>query len=195
MIRALEAIPTPYVLLTLEDFFLRSKVDTGRIKALFDELQKKELRMLRLVPRPGPTTIIVRGCEYGAIAPSAPYRVSTQAAFWHVKTLRMLLVPGETAWEFEINGTKRSENIEGFAAVWRAALPYRHHVIERGKWFPWAAWQFRRLGIGVDLATRPAMTAREAARWILGKMVSGLLNQLPPKYRHALKSFARWAGW
>lgn len=194
MIRALDTVSTPYVLLTLEDFFLRRTVDTKRMMALLERVQRNQLRMLRLIPRPGPTTIIEAAREYGVIAANAPYRVSTQAAFWHVETLRQLLVPGESAWEFEVNGTKRSSEHQGFAAVWRAALPYRHHVVERGKWFPWAAWRFKRLGIGVDLAARPVMTNGETARWVISKMTGRLVVKTPKKLRSALKPLARRCG-
>lgn len=194
MIRALDAVGTPYVLLTLEDFFLRRTVDTKRIVALFEEVQRNQLRMLRLIPRPGPTTVVEAAREYGAIAADAPYRVSTQAAFWHVETLCQLLVPGESAWEFEVNGTKRSAEHRGFMAVWRAALPYRHHVVERGKWFPWAALRFKHLNIGVDLSARPVMTIGETARWVINKITGRLVIRTPKKLRHALKPLARRCG-
>jgi hypothetical protein len=195
MLRALEAARTPYVLLTLEDFFLRRAVDTGRILSLFEDVQRQDVRMLRLIPRPGPTEPIAVGAEYGAIAPDAPYRVSTQAAFWHVETLRSLLVPGESAWEFEWKGSARGAAVPGFFAVGKAALPYRHHVIERGKWFPWEARRFQRLGIGVDLAARPVMTRAEASRWLIGKALTPVVVRLPRWGRRLLKPIARRLGW
>ena len=194
LLGALDAIGTPYVLLTLEDFFLRSGVDTSRVTRLFDQVQQLNLKMLRLVPRPGPTDPFIQGREYGAIGPDASYRVSTQAAFWQVATLRRLIVEGETAWEFEVNASRRSVDERDFVAVWRPALTYRHHVIERGKWFPWAAWRFKRLGIGVDLTARSVMTSGEALRWILGKSAHPVVQRLPRTLRLALKPMARWLG-
>ncbi len=194
MIRALDAIDSPYVLLTLEDFFLRKEVDSARILALFEEVQRKQLRMLRLIPRPGPTTVIPGVSEYGAIASTALYRVSTQASFWHVETLRQLLVIGETAWEFEVNGTKRSGEYDGFAAVWLDALPYWHHVVERGKWFPWDAWQFSRLDIGVNLSARSVMSMGETVRYAIHKTTGRYVARMPKKLRRALKPLARLLG-
>lgn len=191
--RSIDAVGTPYVLLTLEDFFIRRPVDSARILALFDEMQRRQLKMLRLIPRPGPTTA-VQNREYGAIEPGTPFSVSTQAAFWDVDTLRRLIVPGESIWEFELNGTMRKTDQHGFAAVWRDALPYRHHVVERGKWFPWSAWRFGRLGIGVDLSRRPLMTPGETTRWLIGKATKGLVEGLPPRTRQALKPWARRCG-
>jgi hypothetical protein len=132
--------------------------------------------------------------DYGAIAPDAAYRVSTQAAFWEVETLRRLLVPGESAWEFEVNGSKRSFSDGELLAVWRPALPYRHHVVERGKWFPWAAWRFGRLDIGVDLTARSVMTRSETIRWIIGKWAGPAVLRMPAGLRRALKPLARRCG-
>ena len=177
LLKALDVVDTPYVLLTLEDFFLRSTVDTPRVMDLYHEMQRKSLRMLRLIPRPGPTSSM-GNTEYGKIEANEPYKVSTQAAFWHTETLRELLLPGETAWQFETNGSLRSAKLDGFAALWREALPYSHHVIERGKWFPWDYWKFSRMNIGVDPAARPVMTAGETSKWIFRKIISILLRPI-----------------
>ena len=185
--RALDAVSTPYVLFTLEDFFMRRQINTSRITALFDDFTQSSLRMLRLASRPGPT-IHLEHMEYGGIEPSAAYRVSMQAAFWSVDTLRQLLVSGETAWEFEINASVRSAEMPGFVAVWQDALPYRHHVIERGKWFPWDYWKFRRMNIGVDPTARSVMTAGETSRWIIGKIFEPLVLRVPMRLRRVLSS-------
>jgi len=178
LLKALDGVETPYVLLTLEDFFLRQHVSTPRITALFDDFKQESLQMLRLTPRPGPT-IDLKHTKYGGIGPNAAYKVSTQAAFWSVATLQQLLVSGETAAEFEINASVRSAELAGFVAVWRQALPYRHHVVERGRWFPWDYWKFSQMDIGVDLAARPVMTAGETSRWIIRKIISPLYQRLP----------------
>lgn len=174
LLKALDAVDTPYILLTLEDFFLHRPVDTAVVVNLYYEMRQKSLNMLRLIPRPGPT-IAMGNTEYGGIALCAPYKVSTQAAFWRSETLRQLLVSGETVWQFEVNGSKRSAELGGFAAVWREALPYRHHVVERGKWFPWAYWKFSRMNIGVDPTARSVMTVSETTKWIIRKIISLLL--------------------
>jgi len=185
LLKALDAVDTPYILLTLEDFFLRRPVDTAGVMKLYHEMQQKSLSMLRLIPRPGPT-IVMGNIEYGGIAVGAPYKVSTQAAFWRSETLRQLLVSGETAWQFEVNGSKRIAELGGFAAVWRETLPYRHHVVERGKWFPWAYWIFSRMNIGVDPAARPVMTAGETSRWIIRKIISLLFQRVILRLRSVL---------
>jgi len=195
ILRALDAVGTPWVLFTLEDFFLRGPTDSARIAALFETARRDDLQMLRLIPRPGPTTRIDGNDAYGWIDVGAPFRVSTQAAFWRVDVLRELIVAGESIWQFELHGSERSVRFDRFAGVWRSALPYRHHVVERGKWFPWDAWRFRRLDIGVDLDARPVMSASEAARWLINKSTGPLIRRMPPGMRRALKPVARRLGW
>jgi hypothetical protein len=182
LLNALNTVGTPYVLLTLEDFFLRRKVCTPKVVALFDQLQQESLRMLRLTPRPGPN-FKLNSSEYGGIEPNAPYKVSTQAAFWEVETLKKLLTPGESAWEFEINASLRSVELTGFVAVWREALPYRHHVVEKGKWFPWDYWKFSRMNIGVKSSAREVMTTYETLMWILRKLVSPVVRHVRVRLR------------
>ena len=170
--------------MTLEDFFLRRTVCTPKIVALFNDFKRESLRMLRLIPRPGPT-IRLNNMEYGGIEPNAPYKVSTQAAFWEVETLRDLLIPGETAWEFEFNASARSVELTGFVAVWREALPYGHHVVEKGKWFPWDYWKLSRMNIRVDSTARQVMTTYETIMWIIRKLVSPVIQYVPVALRRA----------
>ena len=180
---ALERVRTPVVLLSLEDFFLRRRVDTNRILRLLDLMNAQNIPMLRLSPRPGPNKIWPGNEEIGVIEPGAPYRVSTQAALWRVSVLHALLSEGESAWEFERAGSRRSSHLDKFASVWAEAFPYRHHVIERGEWFPWSAKRFVREDIGVDLSARPVMSTRTAVSWI-GRKAMGPALRWASTMRH-----------
>ena len=168
---ALIHLNTPYVLLTLEDFFLRGPVSNKLVEQLLGQMRLNDLQMLRLVPRPGPSIAVPGFSLFGLISREAPYRVSTQASFWDVQTLRHLLVPGERALEFEVNASRLSRSSGTFASVWRPALPYRHHVVERCKWFPWEARRFSRMDIGVDLSARAIMPPLETMHWLCRKVL------------------------
>lgn len=129
--------------------------------------------------------------EYTEIAAGTPYRVSTQAAFWRVQTLRDLIAPGESAWQFEIHGSIRSARTAGFAEMKNDVLGYRHHVVERGKWFPWAYRKFVRMGIGIEPTAREVMSWAEAARWLLKKGLAPIYRSMPPKIRQAYQRVMR----
>ena len=115
------------------------------------------MNLLRLNPRPGPTRRIPNEYEFGILNANSPYRVSTQGSIWKKSHLRKILVEHESAWEFEINGTKRSAEYDSYFCVWKDCLSYGHHVVERGKWFPWELWKYKRKNIGIDLKARKSM--------------------------------------
>ena len=186
LIKSLEKINTPYVLFTLEDFFLRKNVDTKKINNLLDIFKKNSIDMLRLTPRPGPTQDS-NYQEFGIIDLDAPYRVSTQAAIWKVEVLKKLLVPGESAWEFEKNATIRSNTYSGFVSVWEDALPYGHHVVERGKWFPWDYSRLKKMNIGMENSKRPIMSIHESFVWGLRKFLSPLYQYFRLRLRNTGK--------
>lgn len=170
--RYLAQIPEPHILLCLEDFFFRQRVNTDSVALAYECFCRLEAHTLRLVCRPGPKRLMP-GSIVGEIPPGEAYRVSTQAAIWRKETLIKLICPGESIWQFEIQGSRRSDVLSsGFYGVKRDLIPYRHHVVERGKWFPWEAWRFGRMGIGCDFSRRQIMTSREAILWLLRKIIS-----------------------
>jgi hypothetical protein len=188
----LATLDTSYVLLMLEDFFLRRPVNTVQVVSCFEALLKLQGTMLRLTRRPSPDLPVASFPLIGQIKPGAPYRVSTQATIWHRQTLLNLMREGETIWQFEMHGSRRSDRMrDGFYSVWRSILPYDHHVIERGKWFRHEARRFGRMGIGCDFSRRPIMTRWEMVRWSFHKARSCLLELIPWEQRQPLVHFLR----
>lgn len=165
--RSLEMVETPYVLFMLEDFFLRSVVDSKLLQKNLDNMNRTSIEMLRLIPSKKKSIQGKSFLNYTNISLDESYRVSTQGAFWKLEVLKNLVRPGESAWEFEINGTKRSSLNQSskFFSVNKAVLPYGHHVVERGKWFPWEARRYKRANIGCDFSRRGVMSWWEAFLW------------------------------
>jgi hypothetical protein len=63
---------------------------------------------LRLLPAPGPDSAFMSDARLGTISCGAEYRASLQMAIWRKDVLHQLLLCGESPWEFEIQGSKRS---------------------------------------------------------------------------------------
>jgi hypothetical protein len=191
----LRQIETPRVLIVLEDFFLRERVGARRLLLLEGLAEQHDLACLRLVCRPGPRSEDRwnNSGELGVLHVDAAYRVSTQAAIWRRDVLEALLVPGESAWEFEMRGSARAAKLfpAGFLGVYRDALPYGHHVVERGQWFPWDAWYFGRMDIGCDFARRGVMPWRQATRWLGRKGKDIALEPCPIAWRASLRNLFR----
>lgn len=137
----LGALSYEYVLVVLEDFYLRSVVNTGYVLELLAYLREMDGAALRLIPRPPPQTVENVKLRVGECLEGLPYRVCTQAALWHRETLLMLLRREENIWQFEHNVQERAKGLRRrFYAVGRPALPYQgklfHHVVEKGRWIP-----------------------------------------------------------
>ena len=168
----LRQVPEPTVLLCLEDFFLRMPVNNDAVVRILHEFCQRDADMFRLVRRPGPTSLLPQ-YDFGPIDIGAPYRVSTQVAFWRKETLMDLIKSGESIWQFEHAGSLRSGiHPIGFYAVERDIVPYKHHVVERGLWFPWEAWYFGRMNIGCDFNRRKIMPFGMTLKWTLRKAAS-----------------------
>lgn len=190
--RQLQMIDTPYVLLCLEDFFFRRDVPTERLLSVFNLFRHMQGHMLRLVRNPGPDRAIPETSEFGVVDIGTPYRVSMQASVWRRETLAQLLSDRESIWEFEMSGSLRSAMFEeGFFTVYDSILPYDHHVVERGKWFPVDAKTFGRLHIGCDFSRRPIMTTAEFLSFKLRNYRSRVLSVLPSGTRQRVVRMAR----
>jgi len=174
----LNEIATDYVLLLLEDFFLCAQVRTSRFFEHLNALGKLDGKVLRLHPNPRPT-ISVRGFKtIGEQHRLAPFRVSLQASIWNKQALMDLLRDGESPWEFELNGTIRSQTQpRGLYCTWKTEFPYQQ-VVERGKWFWSAARHFQKLDIGCDFSAREVMDPITAARKVVVESLRRWRGQL-----------------
>jgi hypothetical protein len=164
----LDAIHSPYVIVLLEDFFLTGGVENPTVLSLLAEFANNGGNMLRLVPRPAPRVRASRKDVFGPCPPGAAYRVSLQATLWRIDVLRSLLQGTESAWEFEVRASERSNSYaDGFYSVYRPVIPCRTHVVEKGEWFWSEARRYRDADIGCDFSRRRVMSfGRHAAiRW------------------------------
>jgi hypothetical protein len=148
----LNLLPYEYILLSLEDFFLRKKVDQNIIDlALMWLHQNTYASSFRLNPLPRPT--ICNSSDplgVGEYSKAERYRVSTQAGFWRKKDLIQLLGGDRSPWEFELKPEPSASTQRHFGSCYQL-LPYRgiitHHVIEKGHWIPHEYFYFRLRGI------------------------------------------------
>jgi len=172
----------------MEDFFLRSRVDNTKIVNFLNHIVDNNVDMLRLIPRPGPNENLNIVDNVGNISFGTEYRVSGQAAFWNSSVLIDLLDKSESLWSFEVNATLRSGKYHNFQSVIKPVFTYKHHVIEKGKWFPWSAWKFSRMKVGVDLEARQVMSVFETFSWIIHKTFAPFWMKLPNVMRRSIKS-------
>jgi hypothetical protein len=130
----------------------------------------------------------------GEIAKEAPYRAALQAALWRVDTLRELLRPGESAWDFEGFASWRSNSLpEGFYSVWDHMLDY-YPVVTKGKWVQPGLAICRSEGLSVDRRARAVMNRGETLRWRASVGASALIGHIPWRWRRKVGDTLRGAG-
>jgi len=182
--QALRRLDQPYVLLVLDDLFLLKRVPSAEVVALLAWMIGSGANCLRLYPPPPPDQPY--DARVGIVSPGTIYRTSTVFSAWRKTTLLELLEPGESAWDFEIAGSARSDRLGGFYSTRRPAVSIVNGVI-KGKWRRDALQRVRALGADVDLAARPLMTPGEAALFRLKRVRSRLLLLLPAAYRRRVR--------
>lgn len=142
---ALSQIAEPRVLLMMEDAPLAGMVSNHAIAKLIEIFSSREMNYLNLKASPPPRQQI-KGQLVASIPSGALYRVAAVPSLWKKSVLLELLMDGETAWQFEIQGSRRSNGIPGFFVTGTKAFELLHCVI-KGKIDPRAE---RRLRIDGD---------------------------------------------
>lgn len=109
LLKALEMIPTDFVLYAQEDYWLQSPVVNQNIVDYLSYLESGSADYIRLYPAPGPDKILNEDERLGVIAQDSHYRASLQMALWRKETFKSLVLAEESPWQFEVNGSKRSQ--------------------------------------------------------------------------------------
>lgn len=190
VVRMVEHLNADYVLLFLEDFLIQRTVNTGAVDRLVRIARERQLGCLRLAaklplafPPSHPSDDFP---DLGVIAPGEPSRVSVQVAIWQINTLRRLLVPGLSAWEFETVGTQMSKYMsELFWATYEPAIVYTQ-AVEKGKWKPEGLAVCGEAGVEVDLDAREVFGEAELRRHYLD---AGVRYQSYEAKRSAIRHF------
>jgi hypothetical protein len=158
--KTLEKISQPYVIVLMEDYLLTGPVDTAMVERLIEYMESKRAACLRIFPCPGPDLPCADNQEIGEIRKGSAYRLSLQAAIWDKKILTELIRDGESAWELELNGTKRTNDLDVpfLSVTGLSPIPYYCTAVVKGKWVKEAVELCRKEGIKIDLKKRPAQT-------------------------------------
>jgi hypothetical protein len=185
---ALEALSEDYVLLTLDDLMLTEPVQTSILDDVFSWIAVTRPNCLRLTTPPPPDLVI--DDRFGRIEPGSLYRTGTIWSVWKREVLHDLLVPGETAWEFELEGSKRSDKYNDFYST-RKSVVHVANAIVRGKWDPRVLCILSRQGVISSTVKRLVMTRSEVLRYRASIFRSHLLYLLPSRYRRRIRQFVK----
>lgn len=107
--KSLEKVKTPYVLCTLDDFYIKSPVDVQTLNMCIEQMDKEEsIKLFTFGWQPGNNTPCTFSNRFEQRTRFAPYRVNAQISLWRVSYLKRIIKLYENPWEFELNGSFRS---------------------------------------------------------------------------------------
>ena len=109
LVRGLDAVRTPYVLMLCDDYFLFKGVDTARFLSRLSQMQAFGAANLRLIPNPKPgaanASPFGHGTDLFRYKPLTAYSIATQSGIWERGFLRSLADGRASIWEFERYGS------------------------------------------------------------------------------------------
>lgn len=188
IIKSINQIQCEYVLFWVDDAFLKFKVDTGNVINIVDWFIESRSEFLRMRPNPKPKKWFENGI--GRLVPGQAYRVSLFATLWNINTLKEILIPGETAWEFELNGSERSQKFHQFYCTKKEVFEYWHGV-ERGVWIRPTAKALEKCGYSLDFERRNCMSRCAHFGLIYRLLKSKVLHVIPERRREDALRFVR----
>ncbi len=154
-----------WVLFWLEDWVLSAPLETTRLVSWIRAAQMERAAYLRPISIHPLVFSREGGEEIGEIPKRSRYRISMNIAVWNKQALLRLLRPGETIWDIERRGSRRSDELED-----RFVAPTIHvrrnppvsymHLVVKGKLRREAREFLKREGLELWLAKRPVERLR-----------------------------------
>lgn len=107
LVKAIDQISTPYVLMLCDDYYLNQAVDTQLILKRLDQIIRHGAANLRMIPnpKPGAGNTVGQVEDLYEYKKNTAYCVATQAGFWAKDFLRRLAASSASIWEFERFGS------------------------------------------------------------------------------------------
>ena len=164
LIKALDRIPERHILFIFDDFFVRD-VDTALAQRLMSRCAAEDWPYLTLHPNNYMQEAIEDGIR--RISDHGVYRCTLVYAMCRKDFLLGLLRPGESAWDFEIEGGARARDVRLLSTSQRV---FRHyHLLRKGKWMrPGYPILSRRYALDRTrpIETRIEYLLRESKEWL-----------------------------
>lgn len=203
LIETLQRIDSKYIIFLLDDFFVTDIVDQTIIDKCVDYLEQKDkIATFGFVPSSNISR--KKSNEFTGFElrnRTEKWRINTQAAIWRRDKLISYIRPHETAWEWELYGSERSQRYEDDIYVLgdgtKRVFYYENAwggAIHRGKWTPYAIELCRKYGIDIDFEIRGIETqAPPYDNKDANSEISGLKRYFrPPFFKRMYNYFRMW---
>lgn len=187
---ALDSITTPYVLVTLDDYFLIDPVKNEKIEYLLGRMEKEHIQYLSLYNRR-----VTKKRQYQPLEMFIPidlqkkYAITLYPAIWEVDFLKKTIQDDLSPWLYEVSLTKTAikENANCQASL--AGVYNILDVVRKGKVLHKAQRYFKKHGI--DIGTRPSISYGTEIKLLLLDIISWYT---PKKLFIKVKRIARKCG-
>jgi hypothetical protein len=120
-----------YVIITLEDLFLITKVSTIELVETLNSFFHHKGNYLRLYTKKKPT--ISFNTYFSILKKNVPYYQTCVYSLWKLDTLKQVIDINENAWEFEKRGAMRCYSYGGFYSSNKNHFEFSNTII-KGKW-------------------------------------------------------------
>lgn len=185
MRRGLRRVESPVILWLTEDNWLTGPVDTDALKDFVGHILVSGVHHIRLYPgwnHDKSDGAFPRDSRLLIFAKDSPYRFSLKPGLFRRATFMELLRDDESAWESEVNGSKRSKKFKrGFMAIrdWGPfpfvtkgdpTGPWVKSPVVRGRWTKAAKRYAKIEGLNIDFSKHPVRKLPNEPRnagWLL----------------------------
>ena len=130
LLKGLKKIEKDYVFLMIDDLLVNKRISNKYFDKLSKWINSNSPNYVRLHIANKPN---FHDKTLGKIPNKTIYKTSTMPCIWKISTLKKLLKKGESAWDFEINGSLRAYDYENFFSVYKNFITYDNAII-KGKW-------------------------------------------------------------
>jgi len=156
VLEQISQIPETHVIVILDDYLFLQSVDQQRLAELVTRAISLNLPYLRLLPlRRSLSQRLIRSRTRStdgiqSIHSRRPFYSGLQIAIWNKEHFASLLKLPGSIWDFE----HQQPGIPHYVITDSPPITYRH-LVEKGRWLPYAESLFRIAGLSADLGSRP----------------------------------------
>lgn len=185
LLKGLTMVQESRVILWVDDLLLVKKVETKYLNKVIEAAIENNVNYICLNANPKPNKKI--NDFLGLVNPGILYRVSAVLSLWKKETLTSILQKGESAWQFEIEGSVRSDSHPFFTSTYRRVFCVLNSVI-KGKWRRFALYRIKSFGIVVQDSPRKVFSLFEEFVFGLKQIRSFVFDFFPPQHRRFIRS-------
>ena len=176
--KGLKSIKKKYIILFIDDLIVNETISSKYFNNISNWINLNNPNYVRLHISFYPDYY---NPTVGILPAKFPYKASLMPSLWKKEILLKLLKNGESAWEFELEGSKRAFNYDKFFSVYENFISYDNSII-KGKWQRPIVKKLK-----ISRITRPMMSYAEQIIYNLKVLRSKIINMLPNYIKLKLK--------